>query len=105
MRFLAYDLALDLIRALRPTLAVIRRHDPRLARQLRDALSSTPLNVAEANGRFGGDRLYHFRVALGSLRETGACLDVAVAHGWLDHAPQAFERDRLCGILFGLQRA
>ena len=105
MRFLAYDLALALIRALRPTLALIRRHDPRLARQLRDALSSVALNLAEGNGRFGGDRLYHFRVALGSLREAGACLDVAVAHGWLDEAPQSAERDRLCGIIFGLQRA
>jgi four helix bundle protein len=104
MRFLAYDLSIDLIRTLRPTLAVIQRHDAALARQLRNALASVPLNMAEANGRTGGDRLHHFRIALGSLHEAGAVLDVAVAFGWLESPPLAAERDRLAGMLYGLQR-
>ena len=104
MRLLAYDLAISLIASLRPTLAVIKRHDAALTKQLRDALSSIALNTAEANGRVGGDRLHHFRIALGSLRESGAVLDVAVAFGWLGSAPLAAERDRLGGLLFGLQR-
>jgi hypothetical protein len=45
-----------------------------------------------------------FRVALGSLRELGAALDVATAFGWLPNAPCGSERDRLCGVLYGLQR-
>jgi len=104
MNLLAYDLALDLIRHTRPALAVIRRHDASLARQLRDALSSIALNTAEASGRVGGDRLHLFRIALGSLRESSACFDVAVAQGFLEEAPLAHERDRLGGLLFGLQR-
>ena len=104
MRLLAYDLAISLIASLRPTLAVIKRHDAALTKQLRDALASVALNTAEANGRVGGDRLHHFRIALGSLRESGAVLDVAVAFGWLEAAPLSAERDRLGGLIFGLQR-
>jgi four helix bundle protein len=104
MRFLAYDLSLDLISSLRPALALVRRHDAALGKQFSAALTSVPLNIAEANGRFGGDRLHHFRIALGSLRESGSVLDVAVAFGWIDEAPLAAERDRLCGMLYSLQR-
>ena len=104
MRFIAYDLSIDLVTALRSTLARIKRHDAALAKQGRDALGSVPLNLNEANGRTGGDRLHHFRIALGSLREVGAVLDVAVAMGYLDVAPMIRERDRLCGIIFSLQR-
>jgi four helix bundle protein len=104
VRFIAYELAIDLVRQLREPLAAIRRHDPDLAKQATRALASVPLNVAEANGRAGRDRLHHFRIALGSLRELGAALDVAAAFGWLASAPLVAERDRLCGVLYGLQR-
>jgi four helix bundle protein len=104
MRFLAYDLSLELIRGLREPLAIIRRRDPRLARQGTDAANSVVLNLGESNGRFGADRLHLCRIALGSLREVGAVLDIAAAHGWLESPPLALERDRLCGMLYGLQR-
>ena len=104
MRFVAYDLAIDLVRRLREPLAVIRHHDGDLARQACRALASVPLNISEASGRAGRDRLHLFRVALGSLRELGAALDVAAALGSLPEAPYAAERDRLCGVLYGLQR-
>ena len=82
MRLVAYDLALDIIRNLREPFAIIRRQDAALAKQGRDAVNSVFLNTVEATGRFGGDRLQHFRIALGSLREVGAVLDIAAAHGW-----------------------
>jgi four helix bundle protein len=104
MRFLAYDLAIELIVALRPTIATLKRHDAALTKQFRDALGSVSLNLGEGNGRFGGDRLQHFRIALGSLREVGAVLDVAVAFGYIAEAPLGRERDRLCGMIYGLQR-
>lgn len=104
MRFLAYDLALHIIRGLQAPLAIVRRHDAALAKQGTNAVTSVLLNLAEGNGRDGGDRLHHFRIALGSLREVGAVLDIAAAHGWLEHAPLAAERDRLCGMIYGLQR-
>ena len=104
MRFLAYDLALALIRGLQAPLATVRRHNTALAKQGTNAVDSVLLNLAEGSGRDGGDRLHHYRIALGSLREVGAVLDIAAAHGWLDDAPLARERDRLCGMIYGLQR-
>ncbi|MGE0547421.1 MAG: four helix bundle protein [Kofleriaceae bacterium] len=104
MRFIAYDMSLELIRGLRPSIARIRRHSRKMHVQIVDALASVSQNTGEGNGRFGGDRLHFFRIALGSLREVSSCLDVAVAFGWLDEAPLAAERDRLAGILFSLQR-
>jgi len=104
MRFLAYDLSIELIGSLRNSHLLIKRHDPALAKQFRDALGSVSLNLGEGNGRAGGDRLQHFRIALGSLREVGAVLDVAVAFGYLATAPRERERDRLCGMIYGLQR-
>lgn len=104
MRFLAYDLALQIIRSLQSPLAIVRRHNAALAKQGTNAVDSVLLNLAEGNGRDGGDRMHHFRIALGSLREVGAVLDIAAAHGWLAEAPFAAERDRLCGMIYGLQR-
>ena len=67
-------------------------------------LTSIPLNINEATGRIGGDRAHHFRIALGSLREVTAALETAEALGWIAEAPLAAERDRLGGLLWGLQR-
>ena len=39
-----------------------------------------------------------------TLREVNGILLAAVAFGWLAEAPLAAERDRLGGILYGLQR-
>ena len=105
-RFEAYDLCLGIIRRLQAPLAVIRRHNAALAKQGTNAIDSVLLNLAEGNGRKGGDRLHHFRIALGSLREAGAVLDIASAHGWVSEPPPLdAERDRLCGMIYGLQRS
>jgi four helix bundle protein len=104
MPFLALDLSLDLIRGLRPTIELLRRKSPRLRRQLENSLAGIVQNVCEGSGRSGGDRPALYRYALGSLREVNGILLAAVAFGWLPEAPLAPERDRLGGILFGLQR-
>ncbi len=104
MRFLAYDLSLDLIRCLREPLALVRRHDAALAKQGRDALNSVALNLNEGSGRNGGDRQQHVAIAFGSLREVGAVLDIAAAHGWFVEPPLAAERDRLAAMLWSLKR-
>src|SRR5262249_42356811 len=93
MSFIAYDLTIDLIRRLREPLAIIRRHDAPLAKQACNAVNSVALNLAEGSGRAGGDRQHHFRIALGSLREVGAALEIAAAHGWLASPPLSAERD------------
>jgi four helix bundle protein len=74
---------IEVLRMLRPVIAEIERHDRDLARQLRRASGSIALNVAEGSGSHGGTRTERYRNALGSARETGACLDVADALGYL----------------------
>ena len=47
-----------------------------LADQLGRAVMSVPLNLAEGNGRSGGERTLHLRIARGSAMECGAILDI-----------------------------
>jgi len=78
-----YSTILDVLRALKPVIGAIESHDRDLARQLRRAASSVALNVQEGSGSHGGTRRERYRNALGSARETGACLDVAMALGYV----------------------
>jgi four helix bundle protein len=79
-----YTTVRDVLRALRPVVAAIEAHDRDLARQLRRAASSVALNVSEGSGCNGGTRRERYRNALGSARETGACIDVALAFGYVE---------------------
>ena len=47
--------------------------------QLNRAAMSIVLNLAEGSAKQGKERLRFFRTAMGSLRETQACLDIANA--------------------------
>jgi four helix bundle protein len=78
-----YETVLTVVAGLRPVVAEIEAHDRDLARQLRRASASVALNVSEGSGSHGGTRRERYRNALGSARETGACLDVAVALGYV----------------------
>jgi four helix bundle protein len=64
--------------------ALIRRHDARLAQQIVDSASSIASNLAEGNRRVGKDRLHFFRIAAGSADETQTHLQVALAWGWVE---------------------
>jgi four helix bundle protein len=79
-----YDTILEVIRLLRPATARIESHDRDLARQLRRCSSSIALNCSEGSGSNGGTRKERYKNALGSARETGACLDVALAAGYVE---------------------
>jgi four helix bundle protein len=82
-----HDEMLDAIATMRPMVAAIERRDPDLGRQLRRAASSVVLNVAEGSGSFGRVRLQRYRTALGSARETLACLRTAAAWGYVEPVP------------------
>jgi four helix bundle protein len=85
-RFDAYDVALEIVRAVSALLPRIRAKDAGLAKQIREATTSIPLNVKEGWRRLGKDRTYHYSVAAGSADEVSAALDTAVAWGYVTEA-------------------
>jgi four helix bundle protein len=101
-----YSTIIDVLRGLRPVIAQIETHDRDLARQLRRASSSIALNTSEGSGSNGGTRRERYRNALGSARETGACLDVAVALGYLENVDAAIlaQLDQVRAALFCVVR-
>ncbi len=64
-----------------------------LADQAGRAACSVALNLAEGHGRFGRDRLQHWRIAYGSAKEAGSALEALAAGGFVDReqAAQAME--------------
>ncbi len=84
MAFEVFEVAVELVAALRAPATAIAARDADLARQLRRAASSVPLNIGEGNQRRGGDRVHHFRIAAGSAAETVAALRVAQAWGYAE---------------------
>ena len=105
MRFHALELAFETIAFLRRLVPVVRRHDPRLARQISDAGSSIVLNLGEGNRRQGRDRRQLWCVSAGSAEEVRVALRIAVAWGYLtdDDIEEALDRlDFYLAILWKL---
>jgi four helix bundle protein len=103
--FIAYDVALDLVRALRPVVAQLRGHSPEAADQVERAASSIVLNLAEGGRRHGRDPRRFFDMAHGSAGEIRGALDLADAWGWQIESQQARALlDRELGLLWGLTR-
>jgi four helix bundle protein len=99
-----YDVALDVLRLLGPVIDTIGRRDSDLARQLRRCGASMVLNIAEGSYARKGNKAALYSVALGSAKETRACLDVAEALGYLGSIDEAAKRglDSVCAALFRL---
>ena len=91
----------------RPLVETVARKDRDLGSQLRRALSSVPLNIAEAFGTERGNARLHFETARGSLYEAQAGLRTAVAWGYVtaEGAQGVLESmHALGGRVFGLAR-
>ena len=83
---IVYRKSLELVRLVHAlVLPTLKRTQPALADQLSRALHSVPLNIAEGSEQRGKRKGNHFSIALGSNREVDACLDLAVALGFLQH--------------------
>jgi four helix bundle protein len=101
----AYSVALDLVRALRPVVAQLRKHSADAADQVERAASSIVLNLAEGERRGGRDPLRFWTIAHGSAGEIRGALDLAEAWGWhVDSGQARVLLDRELGLLWGLTR-
>jgi four helix bundle protein len=101
----AYTVALDLIRTLRPVVAQLRQYSSDAADQVERAASSIVLNLAEGDRRGGRDPRRFYDMAHGSASEIRGALDVADAWGWKVDSEQARAiLDRELALLWGLTR-
>jgi four helix bundle protein len=101
----AYTVALDLIRALRPVVAQLRQYSPDVADQVERAANSIVLNIAEGDRRSGRDPKRFFSMAHGSAGEIGGALDLADAWGWqVESGCARALLDREMRLLHGLTR-
>ena len=102
-----YEMSLTVLRGLGQAARAIAGQDLDLARQLRRAGTSVPLNIAEgAHGR-GRRKQLSFSVALGSARESRACIHAAAALGYVEgDAYDALlgELDAVIAMLYSLSR-
>jgi len=102
-----YPVILEVLKELQPLIRRIEVRDRDLGRQLRRCSSSIALNVAEGMYSRGNNRNARYHSALGSARETLACLEVAeacrlVAAG---EVTQQAELNRIIGTLVKLVAA
>ena len=96
---------LDVLAQLQPALKRIEVKDRDLARQLRRCSSSVALNLAEGMYSRGQNRNARYHTALGSARETLACLEVAVVCNYAPKNAQLHDQlDRVVGTLVKLTR-
>jgi len=91
----------------RPLVEAIERRDRDLGNQIRRALNSVVLNIAEGFGCRAGNARNRFETAHGSLFEARAALSAAVAWRYIcaTDIPELCQRmDALGGRLYGLMR-
>ena len=101
----AYTNALDLVRALRPVVAELRKYSADAADQVERAASSVVLNIAEGDRRSGRDPQRFFAMANGSAGEILGALDLADAWGWkIESGAARALVDREQRLLRGLTR-
>lgn len=90
--FRLYALALEAVRLVGPRAVQVGRCDPDLARQLRRAITSVHLNVAEGMDAEGRLRHARYRTALGSANESIAALEAAEALGYVERDAVALDK-------------
>jgi four helix bundle protein len=103
----ALQVSLELIAVCAPIVERVRIADSDLADQLRRALNSTRLQLAEASGRQGRDQKARYRAAAGEAQEAKAALQAVAAWGYVPASELAVaERlaHRLGGLTYGLAR-
>ncbi|MGB5812476.1 MAG: four helix bundle protein [Polyangiales bacterium] len=83
MRFIVRDRAFEVAEGMREVLLVLRKRDKDLFDQVKRAMHSVVLNLAEADGNDAGTARSRFATACGSAKEVRAGLQLAVAYGYI----------------------
>ena len=91
MTLIVREVAVELVRDLRPLMPAIARRDRSLAQQIRRSASSIALNIAEGECSDEGTARARYNSAAGSANETRTALQVASAWGYIEE-----ERSRAC---------
>lgn len=101
------DVILEVMKDVAPLVKEIGRHDGELARQLRNALNSAALNVAEGSDQRGARRANHYAIALGSTREAYTAMKAARAWGYVKPLDRDLEgsMNRIIGTLVKVAKA
>lgn len=99
-RLHCYRLTLELARTVPALMATWPRGHSDLADQLKRALSSVLLTIAEGNGRMSPkDRRRFFAMARGSASEVGAIIDIAQAYGFISDSTASYWQDSVLQIV------
>jgi len=98
-----YDEMLVMLRELVPVIESVAKCDASLGDQMRRAAQSVVLNAAEGRDSRGRNASARFQSSLASLRETCACIDVALLFGYV-RTPDADVMDRIDKIRATLYR-
>ncbi len=98
MELRIYGVIIETVGMLRMEMEAIGRRDPDLEKQMRRAAASIALNVSEGSYSRGKNAQQRFHTALGSARETLACIEVGVALGYVPRVRDEV-RERMRQIL------
>jgi four helix bundle protein len=83
------EYSLEVVALCRPIVEAVQRKDRDLGSQLRRAISSITLNLAEGFGCTQGHARIRFETALGSSNEAQAGVQLALAWGYVSNAAVA----------------
>ena len=107
LRYAILEHFTQMILLARPLAEAIHHKDRDLANQVRRALNSAGLNIAEAFGNSGGNARVRFQSARGSLYEAQAGFRLAIAWGYITQAESAPTLESLNDLgarVYGLSR-
>jgi len=105
MGLIVQQKALEAAAGVQPLLSIIRKRDKDLFDQVRRAMNSVVLNLAEAEGNDSGTARARFATACGSAKEVRAGLQLAVAYGYIDQPRLAkldIALDEVCAMSWRL---
>ena len=105
MGLIVQQKALQAAEGLQPFLPIIRKADRDLCDQVRRAMNSVVLNIAEADGNDSGTARARFATACGAAKEVRAGLQLASAYGYIGQTRLAevdIALDEVCAMSWRL---